>query len=424
MSSRTRNSSAECFLDLRCKNAKRYKALQHFSPNWFETTVEDWNPCEMQATYNTITKQISDTIGQRNKFNTCLSNQWCPVKISMQLPSCIATLDVNNTYSPNPFFYGSDLGILYGTLYLRSFLESSTLPTIQGNDVNWSDLVDGVGQDLDGKMKASSNLLVDLIQIGQTFRMMKNPFGLLDRLPKGNLSFSQVQKAFSNRWLEYRYGWRNLYFDIVAIATIWKKARKHVEALAASRGVWHRYSRRGNTDGSYSTPYQTLGTSPYSGFTISIDKRRAVRKACFGADYMREQAYEIGSTLDYALQGLGTNDILGGLWDLLPYSFVVDWIFNVQSLISSRPVFWNSSKLRRMGYSLKTEYRFNLNIESIAQDFKGGFSSSSLVIPDILGAKSYSRLEGFPPGFDTVGLFGGLSITHIADTATLIAQRL
>jgi len=125
---------------------------------------------------------------------------------------------------------------------------------------------------------------------------------------------------------------------------------------------------------------------------------------------------------------MGTANVAEALWDLLPFSFVVDWFIDLERVVKYLPLYWNRHTFRRMGYSVKTEYRAALEIDSDATiTWWNGMSfpkSKTELCPEITVASTYVRTPGFPPDMSGVGAFNGLSFTHLADGAALIAQRL
>jgi len=112
----------------------------------------------------------------------------------------------------------------WGTEYTDAF-------TIQGislcydgdapsaNLATWDDLIIGLSNKVTSRLVGKAQLLVSIKEMRQTFEMVSNPFRLL----KGKLRHlgdqkrslkSLSQDIVANRYLEYRYGWGPLNYDI------------------------------------------------------------------------------------------------------------------------------------------------------------------------------------------------------------------
>jgi hypothetical protein len=166
--------------------------------------------------------------------------------------------------------------------------------------------------------------------------MLKRPFGesrdLLRRMEKlrlgriGKTATSAIRAA-SSAWLEYRYGWRPIVLDSLAIMRASERIRRErlVRTLVA----------RGS---------EKLTRIVEKGFSVSggiprLDsvsgKVRGSRKATVSAGVI----YTVNQrTISQALQmvgGVRPSDITATLWEVIPYSFVVDWFANVGEWIQA-----------------------------------------------------------------------------------------
>jgi len=180
----------------------------------------------------------------------------------------------------------------------------------------------------------SSNMMIGefVHDLGQTVSMLRRPFkGIVDllwkvqRATRRNLK-NQVRTArwhalqTSKAWLEYRYGLKPLMMDVESIIA----ASQEIVAGSTRRLV----SRAGDSNSetqSHSWPptYQGDGTTSSSG------TRSVTNEVKNGAGVLYEiKLYSSAETMNKVL-GSRPHDFASTLWEVLPWSFVVDWAVNV-----------------------------------------------------------------------------------------------
>lgn len=180
------------------------------------------------------------------------------------------------------------------------------------------------------KMNESKVMTGELLNdFTKTVQMLRHPFKSSIQLTKKILSKKNKllgrsrtitsAKAFSDAWLEYRYGWRPIIMDVNSI----------MESVANCTR-----SRPRNLVARASTSYQTSKSVPCSGAPSCINGgitgtatfSRKVRSSS-GVIYRVEDNVDHDSALTtYGLRG---RDIPATLWEVIPYSFVVDWFIGV-----------------------------------------------------------------------------------------------
>jgi hypothetical protein len=129
------------------------------------------------------------------------------------------------------------------------------------------------------------------------------------------------------------------------------------------------------------------------------------------------------SAMHYVAEALHVNNGYELMWELLPCSFVIDWLINSDLLLASSQM----GRLQRpditgLGNSVKESYqvlvsakpRWQINPAYYAENLSG----YEPVTP--CNFSRYQRARGFSAGSDVVGLFGGANITHALDGAALI----
>lgn len=181
------------------------------------------------------------------------------------------------------------------------------------------------------KMNSSSILSGEILSdLDKTVGMLHKPFkgarNLVQKMVKYRKrhlgkTIRSATKASSQAWLEYRYGWRPLISDANQII---RDANTFREKMERSRLV----ARSGReASGSRSTSY--VGTPlPALSALGNVDVEcRTVLKVGAGVIYDRCDRNSFQRLNE--ILGTRTMDIPATLWEVIPYSFVVDWFVNV-----------------------------------------------------------------------------------------------
>lgn len=153
-------------------------------------------------------------------------------------------------------------------------------------------------------------------------------------------------RRLSDLWLEYSFGWKPLYGDIDSAC----------EALARAFSSFpvERVNMTQSSDGFYST--QTIGTTENSskgGFVVSTTSTRygKVSVRIKGAIKIRDN--RVSSALGSSVSDL-IQDIVPTVWELIPYSWMVDYFLNIQQVIEASQfvrtdIAWAQITTRRYG---------------------------------------------------------------------------
>lgn len=133
-------------------------------------------------------------------------------------------------------------------------------------------------------------------------------------------------KRFGNAWLEGRYGWRILLYDIIEISEL-------MQNLGDKRS---RFTERvGRT---FTTSEETL-LANYSGTAYNLE-------------LYAQDTYEVGVrgtvAADYQAPQVRAN-VITTAWELIPFSFVVDWFFTVGATLSAASLEFFASDLTAAG---------------------------------------------------------------------------
>lgn len=323
---------------------------------------------------------------------------------------------------------------------------------------NYDDLLSQLADQLDARINEGSMALVTLCELGKTVRMVRNPFNLLRptwrRKFGRTLSASSLLKKPSDYWLEWTYGWKAAYMDVKAAAKT--TARLLANSSKLQRG-FSRLTVQETASTSWATPiyetgkdlssWETARARMKSGGTIggltqhlrasNGEVVRTVRLGCW-QELARIQhmtsfvrflnAYGVGSV----------SQVVDTLWEVIPYSFVIDWFLDWHA-IADIPLLGRlrSADVRHLGTSerLTSSYDVEIlndqarNVYYMAGPWYYRYPTGSTGEPVAKGraySTYYTRTAG-GPGISQIaaGLLGsGLSSTRGISGLSLIVQRL
>lgn len=175
--------------------------------------------------------------------------------------------------------------------------------------------------------QAEAQLLVSLLEVKRTLSMLMRPLGntlsFLAKVKKAKdaAGFSSLTLAqyIAREWLTYRYGWSQLYRDVTSVLKA--VGRKEKKGLTVARGTYT--LERNQIVNSQAMPAGP-GTEIYHLETTYTHK---VFVKC-GLFYDSELDVE-------RYLGLSRYNVLETAWEVIPFSFVVDWVVNVQSYVNA-----------------------------------------------------------------------------------------
>jgi len=285
--------------------------------------------------------------------------------------------------------------------------------------------------------------LVDLAELGKTWELLVENLGRIERLIRGDvrmlwkikqwkqtarskkkatkdgrLSFRYYPKTamgklgdVSNYYLEYTYG------IIPLMSTVEGLLKQIVEITKPTRLTFRAQDLK---DLSYksSQVYQStqLGqTKDYVKYTISREINWSVR-----AGVMTEFKPSLSDRL-----GLNLHSVPGAVYELIPFSFVLDWIWDLNSAIvalTPHPGYralasWSTvEKLEQVVYTVDYLAATFENTSTIYQMYPGQFSA-------IETRRYKQRTPGVSPGIPNAKL-NFSHFTHLSNGAALIASSM
>lgn len=189
--------------------------------------------------------------------------------------------------------------------------------------------------------------LAELVQLKHLFIGAAKTL-LMVNLPKGGF---KTLKRVSSEWLAGRYGWRTLLYDIEDI-------RKAVDKLQTGE-TRTRFSEKAGT-----TTYHSTINTWYE------------EKAHFTLLHTQEDEVEIGLrgavTADAQIAMFSFNPLVTG-WEIIPFSFVLDWFLTVGKAIQAASFLaFQSSYSASWGYRVKMKRTYYCEIDSTKPSYCGG----------------------------------------------------
>lgn len=197
---------------------------------------------------------------------------------------------------------------------------------------------------LNSKTRGSLDLSITLAEAGQTKRMIKSVGKFTDFAKFAGLGGVVAgTRALANGWLQFQYGWRPLLSDVFAAAD---------EGIRISiNQIEHFHARKKITMKDTISPSQVV-----AGVSIPTE---------VGLDGVQSCQFNIRLTIPTEsfdpTRWTSMNPISIG-WELIPYSFVIDWFVDVGSYLRNVETAllyntrWHSGSVSEL-YSLKTDER-------------------------------------------------------------------
>lgn len=261
----------------------------------------------------------------------------------------------------------------------------------------------------------SFNLAVNAAQSGQLVDMVVHNLGAIGRsflaLRHGDFATAARQlgatpKAsrlkpsdVSGRWLELQYGW------LPALSDTYEAAKAYERITKGERTNHYRASA------SSKTTYETAG-SPFYTAPLGVKQKVSIHA----------ELYESLS----AARSLGLLDPLSVAWEIIPYSFVVDWFIPIGTYLSTLAIAPHLTGRFMMTKSWVYNGSLGYKYLQPLPAFFGGFMASEIkylgtdTVRGVYSERSIpTGLKPQRPSFDRSGLHG----TRIWNAIALAQQR-
>lgn len=146
----------------------------------------------------------------------------------------------------------------------------------------------------------------------------------------------ELVKAFAETWLEGRYGWRILAYDIDAINGALQKLNSMRSGLV--RGYATDTNSATRVVANHTTPQQIgLKRTPTSGANYVRGSGSVSQRL--------ERKLRAGSILEAVVEDILSVDPLVTAWEVIPFSFILDWFANIGSIVEAYSPFATESLL-------------------------------------------------------------------------------
>lgn len=181
-----------------------------------------------------------------------------------------------------------------------------------------------------GTFAAEFNKTVNMIESFGT-RFLKRLSAVIREAARRNPD--RLAEEFSSVWLEARYGWRPLAYDIEDINSALNQLKDGIRTLG--RG----YAQDETT---YPFNWSNLGYAAMldPGYSYPSNNRSKLQTVATGEAVITRRA---GCLVELVLDEIGFIDPLTTGWEVIPFSFIADWFINLGELISAHSVFASGS---------------------------------------------------------------------------------
>lgn len=257
---------------------------------------------------------------------------------------------------------------------------------------------------LAGVGRGDSNYYESLAERKQALGLLAKPLSGLEGLSK-KLKVSTTAQMASNQWLKYRYGILPLMADIDNALYLY--ARPRVPKRRTSRGV-AKFQTKTYAQASVASGVYTSGVTYRCDTTIEC---RAMTLWESGLSIMSDS-------------GFGLKELYTVPWELLPYSFVVDWFVNVGDFLSAVvPVPYANVLGSCLVETQTDEVRIDISSPICTSS---SYTSVTTPKPSVGKRTRIIKTRGpmTAPGITVRPSFGFDKDTRIADAVSLIGQRL
>lgn len=201
-------------------------------------------------------------------------------------------------------------------------------PDVPGFD--FSGLSDIAIGKLFNKIRGQGNLAVDALEARQTGQMLKSTstlrgiamqFRTATRGWSKGRAASRALRGLTDRWLEYRYGWQPVINSIYATAEqLMRENSQRVIPITVRAGR--------ETNLSEARDFSDLATFSKG---LAISARKSER-------YIMSCNFYLPDTTDLA--NFTSLNPVSIAWELVPYSFVVDWVYSVGGYLQNLESYW------------------------------------------------------------------------------------
>jgi len=267
-------------------------------------------------------------------------------------------------------------------------------------------------------IKAELSLVNSLIELKDFKKPVKKVLDFF-RTPKGwklfalaqqrNRALKELDVRAAGAYLEYKFNISPLISDIAGIYRALSTARSQINALISRVG---RVQRRHYAFNWYEFPaysYETYPTPGYLDYVYQLNPgclyrhHREVRTEPSSFHAMIEYNYNFTrwqlatAPLGAMLDGLGVNLNPAIIWNAIPFSFVVDWVFSVGKFLDQYTLHNMTPDINilRFLWSIKRERTITVFKEAFASTAYPQLMGTRISLPSVYES-AYRRQVGIP----------------------------
>lgn len=221
------------------------------------------------------------------------------------------------------------------------------------------------------KMKAPPTQgLVSLVELEETLKMFRSPFksarkllvSMLKQKRKRTLgkTLRDSARIIDDLWLEYQYGWRNVVFDVdnaIKSATeVRGRLEKQRRVVRGSESNTQKWECDFDQSGFGSWP--TLRARGHVAHTIEQRGDAGIIFECPNSTSAEQLVKQYG---------LEARNLPAAVWEMIPYSFVVDWFVGVgdwlQAIVPDPSINVLATWVTEQTHDIKTQSNVTLSID-------------------------------------------------------------
>lgn len=165
-----------------------------------------------------------------------------------------------------------------------------------------------------------------------------------------------LSRTIAQGYLNWSFGWEPLIADLKTVFNLFNSVQRRLQFL---RDTWGKETKLSSTKKNFWQPpaipyYQNHGTPPFVGRLRRESYQADFRAGCYYTHFLEglnDKLVELRA-VGFAL---GLNNPLLAAWESLPFSFVLDWILNVDTVLDENgfnSMFQGSTWIRRPTYSV------------------------------------------------------------------------
>lgn len=260
---------------------------------------------------------------------------------------------------------------------------------------------------LSARGRGGTNLFESIAEADDALRTVPDIVKGAIKAANKNAKFLKRARDVGGVYLAYRYGLKPTMSDLAAVASAVASASNRVRETSRAQG-------------------QISGSQTFSGPLVNLAAMQLVQTQLTISESYSVRAMaldEFYSSVAYK-SGLTAKNLVTVPWELVPYSFVVDWFVNVGDYFGALVPFLGATALGST-YTVTSERLLTASVASVSsasgsQHIAGAFSGSRTI-----SELNRSRVVGLPaPVLGVKTDFRLSNATRAADAISLLVQHL